>query len=55
MKRFFNFLIFPILPLLASLIIALLFVISLFTPDKAPSGQYTDPVAYWLDDSEFNK
>ena len=53
MKRFIDFLLFPILPILTGCLIAILFVIVLMTPNKTPSGQYTDAVKYWFDDNYY--
>ena len=50
MKRFFNFL---FLPIFASLLIALLLVMSLLTPDRTNRGQYTNPFKYWFDNEYY--
>lgn len=59
MKKVINYILFPILPIVSVVLLGVLFALAVLTPDKTSSGQYPDPVAYWLDDcyfeSEFNK
>lgn len=59
MKKILNYILFPIIPIVSVAILLVLFAMTVLTPDKTSSGQYTDPVSYWFDDcyfeSEFNK